>query len=192
MHSMSTNNNREIEARFLDINKKSLIERLIEIGAIDRGEQMLSEIIFYDMAGLWQHEGRYVRLRSVGGGMATLTYKRNTAQTIDSAFEVEFSVSDSTQAELFLENVGLKASRHQEKRRHTFLVDGITIDIDTWPGIPTYVEFEGPSEDKIRLVATRAGFAWSDAVFDDARKIIEERYNIPVGIMGWFTFDRRE
>ena len=68
----------------------------------------------------------------------------------------------------------------------------VTIDIDTWPKVPTYVELEGPSEERIKAVAQLLGFQWEDAVFDDARAVIENRYNIPVGTMRWFTFDRFE
>ena len=183
--------NREIEARFLDIDKQKLIEKLVALGAIDKGDRLLTEVIFYDADGAWHAERRFVRLRSVGDGV-TLTYKSNKAQTIDSAREVEFAVPDADLAEQFLVNIGLVAARHQEKRRHTFELNDVTIDIDTWPRVPTYAELEGPSEQSIKVVAGLLGFAWKDAVFDDARAVIENRYSIPVGTMRWFTFDRLE
>jgi adenylate cyclase, class 2 len=183
--------NTEIEARFLEIDKETLIERLITLDAADKGEILLSEVIFYDAAGTWQEEGRYTRLRSLGE-KTILTYKENKKQTIDSAKEIEFEVSDEQQALLLLETLGLKASRHQEKRRHTFTLNDVTVDIDTWPNIPTYVELEGPSEDSLRQVAQKLSLDWSTVVFDDARAIIQNRYNIPVSTLSWFTFDRCE
>ncbi len=66
------------------------------------------------------------------------------------------------------------------------------MDIDTWQKIPTYVELEGESEQVLKDIAQKLGFDWNNAVFDNARKIIEERYRIPVGNMQWFTFDRCE
>lgn len=182
---------KEIEARFLDIDKQKLIEKLVALGAVDKGDKLLTEVIFYDADGAWHAERRFVRLRSVDDSVK-LTYKSNKEQTIDSAREIEFAVPDADLAEQFLENVGLVAARHQEKRRHTFELEGVTIDIDTWPKIPTYVELEGSSEESIKAVARMLGFDWGDAVFDDARAVIEGRYNIPVGTMKWFTFDRFE
>lgn len=181
--------NTEIEARFLEIDKQALIDQLHATDAVDKGEVLLNEIIFYDNAGAW--ENRFVRLRS-SGSSTILTYKHNQHQTIDSATEIELSVSDAVKATLLLEAVGLAASRHQEKYRHTFVKDGVTIDIDTWPKIPPYVEFEGPSEKAIRKVAASLGFDWSKAVFDDARAIISKHYDIPVADLHWFTFDRCE
>jgi len=183
--------NKEIEARFLDIDKQNLTDRLTALGALDKGEVLLKEVIFYDQENKWSDQGRFVRIRS-SGGTTKLTYKHNKAQTIDSAHEIEFTVPDANLAEQFLENIGLVAFRHQEKRRHTFGLDGVTVDIDTWPKVPTYVELEGPSEEKIKSVVEAIGFNWEDAVFDDARAIIQNRYNIPVGTMRWFTFTKFE
>jgi len=66
------------------------------------------------------------------------------------------------------------------------------VEIDTWPKIPTYVELEGDSEQVLRDTAQKLGFDWADAVTDNPRKVIEERYHIPVGQMTWFTFGRFE
>lgn len=187
MHYM----NKEIEARFLDIDKQELTDKLTALGAIDRGDVSLTEVIFYDQENKWPDEGRFVRIRSTND-TTKLTYKSNKAQTVDSAREIEFAVPDANLAEQFLENIGLVAFRHQEKKRHTFELNDVTIDIDTWPKVPTYVELEGPSEEQIKLVAESLGFKWENAVFDDARAIIQDRYNIPMGTMRWFTFNKFE
>ena len=183
--------NKEIEARFLDIDKQKLVARLVSIGAVDKGDILLTEAIFYDKEGMWHSQNRFVRLRAAGGS-TTVTYKQNKEQTIDSAREIEFTVSDAEAVQQFLEVMGLMMSRTQEKRRHTFIKDGVTIDIDTWPKIPTYVELEGASEEAIRAVADLLDLDWNDAVFDDARAVLEQRYEIPVGKLRWFTFDRIE
>lgn len=182
---------KEIEVRFFDVDKEQLVKKLHEVGAEDKGEDFLSEIIFYDQDGEWSDAGRYVRLRT-RKGKTIMTYKHITHDAVDGANEVEFEVPDATIAEHFLTAVGLVAARYQEKRRHTFTLDGVTIDIDTWPRIPNYVELEGASEGELRKIAAKIGFDWNDAVFIDARKIIENVYHIPVGTMKWFTFDRFE
>ena len=35
------------------------------------------------------------------------------------------------------------------------MLDGVEVDIDTWPYIPSYVEFESDSEEKIRNVCKK-------------------------------------
>ncbi len=183
--------NKEIEVRFLEIDKKVLVERLLELGAKDLGEPMLEEIIFYDPEGKWKDQEKRVRIRK-SGHKIKLSYKETKEQTIDGTIEIELEVDNMKKAEMFLEKVGLVAFRHQQKKRHTFELDGVVVDIDTWPRIPTYVELEGPSEQIIKEVAKKLGLDWADAVFELPSHIIEDKYKIPVRSMKWFTFDRFE
>lgn len=188
---MSIMNNKEIEVRFLEIDKGDLVKKLKALGAEDRGETILQEIVFYDPELKMLTDRQFVRLRTAHG-KTMLTYKHHKERAVDGAIEIEFQVSDAKQAEVFLEKLGVLAYRHQEKKRHTLTLNGVTADIDTWPGIPTYVELEGPSEAALKSMAAKIGFDWKDAVFDDARAVIEEHYHVPVGKMHWFTFERQE
>jgi adenylate cyclase class 2 len=184
-------NYKEIEVRFLNIDKNNLLQKLFSLGAKDQGEKMLSEVIFYDQNLSWLDEKRFVRVRSNGEGIS-MTYKENKNQTIDSAFEIEFKVPDYQKAVDFLRKIGLNAYRFQEKKRHTFIIDDVTVDIDTWPKIPSYIELEGPSENSLKSLSHLLGLEWNNAVFLDAKGVIENIYKIPVGKMTYFTFDKFE
>lgn len=181
----------EIECRFLDIDKQSLIKKLIKHGAKDCGETTLDETIIYDSEFKWRDERRFIRLRKVNNE-TKLTYKNHSIHTVDGTYEIELEIDDHDKAELFLEKIGFIAFRKQQKRRHTFQLDGVTFDIDTWPRIPSYVELEGESEIDLKKVAKKVGLNWKDADFHDARWVIENIYKIPVGELRWFTFDRFE
>jgi adenylate cyclase, class 2 len=183
--------NREIEARFLEINKDDLVKKLRALGANDLGEILLREIIFYDRALAWRKDGQFIRLREAGGKV-TLAYKHHKHRTVDGTTEIELTVNDAEKAEAFLEIAGFVAYRHQEKRRHTFQLGDITIDIDTWPRVPTYVELEGSSEEVLKELAKKLDLDWNGAAFGAAGTIIENRYHIPVHDMRWFTFDKFE
>lgn len=181
----------EIEVRFLEIDKDALVARLHVADAEDRGEDMLEEVICYDKEHTWRAGGKkLVRVRARGDAVS-LTYKCQE-NTVDGTEEVELTVSDFDTAVTLLDRLGYPTYRRQQKVRHTFVLDGVVIDIDTWPRIPTYVELEGESEQALKDVAAKLGFDWGDVVTDNPRKVIEERYHIPVGSMKWFTFDRFE
>ncbi len=184
--------NKEIETRFLEIDKADLIRRLRELEAEDRGEILLKETIFYDPGRTWAETGRLVRLRQHGDREIRMTYKHRKADTIDGTYEAEFAITDAEEAHRFLEGIGLEAVRWQEKYRHTFVQDGVLVDIDTWPQVPSYVELEGPSEDKIKTVATLLGLEWAEAVFEGPRRVLKKRYGIALDELRWFTFDRME
>ncbi|MCR4274916.1 MAG: CYTH domain-containing protein [Candidatus Campbellbacteria bacterium] len=182
---------KEIECRFLEIDKDKLVKILLGLGAKDLGEVMLEETIIYDQALKWKEANRFVRIRKTGERVK-LSYKEHNAHAVDGAYEIEFDVSDYKKAELLFEKVGLVPYRHQQKKRHTLELDGVTFDIDTWPRIPTYVELEAENEGDLKKVVLKIGYDWKDAIFNNAAWVIEEKYGIPVRKLRWFTFDRME
>lgn len=183
---------KEIEVRFLEINKAQVVEKLRSLGAEDRGEHMLSEVIIYDKEYLWRDkERKHIRLRTYAG-KTYLSYKHHKDLSLEGTDEVEFEVSDPIAAEEFFVRLGYVPYRHQEKRRHTLVLDECVIDIDEWPRIPVYLEIEGASEVSIKQCAEKIGLDWSSVELRTPRQVIEEKYRIPVGLMRWFTFDRFE
>lgn len=182
----------EIEVRFLEIDKNALINKLISLGAEDFGEDLLSDTIYYDKALAWQEDGnKHVRLRQNKKG-AKVTYKNHFEHSATGTIEYEISVDNPDITHLLLEAVGLEAYRKQEKKRHSLKLDEVMFDIDTWPRMPTYVELEGPSEDALKIAAEKVGLSWEKVIFENPRTVIEKYYNIPVGHMKYFTFDRFE
>lgn len=161
---------KEIETRFLDINKEEFVKKLISLGAIDKGEEKLEEIIFYDKEMSWKGKGKYVRLRKIGDKIK-LTYKENVEQTVNSAREIEFEVSDLDKCSKFFDKVGLKSIRYLEKYRHTLELDDTTIDIDTRPKIPVYAEIEGPSVESLKKFCEKFGLDWEKRFDGDAREV---------------------
>lgn len=183
---------REIEVRFLNIDKEALIQKLEKVGAEDLGESMLDERIIYDEAFTWR-DGlhKILRLRTVDG-TTHLTYKHRTEITATGTEEIEFEVGNIDAAEALLQRLGYVAFRHQQKLRHTFRLGEVLIEIDTWPRVPAYVELEGPSEEALKETAKALGLNWDTVEMRSPRTVIEDVYNIPVGQMRWFTFDRFE
>jgi adenylate cyclase class 2 len=184
-------NTTEIECRFLEIDKEALLKKLRDLGAKDKGEVMLEEKVIYKTGEVWNHGNGFIRIRKSGDGIQ-MTYKEHRAATVDGAFEIEFGIDDYDKAELLLKTIGWGNSRAQQKLRHTFELDGVTIDIDTWPKIPPYVELEGESEEQLQKVAKKLGFDWKKVELHNARWVIENIYKIPVGTMKYFTFDKFE
>ena len=185
-------NTKEIECRFLEINKATLIKKLKKLGAKDKGERMLEETIIYDREFKWRDkEHKHVRIRK-DGKKVMLALKQFLSHTIDGTYELEFEIKDYEKAEVFFEKIGLVPFRHHQKKRHTFTFKGVIFDIDTWPKIPTYVELEGKSEKALRDAAKAVGLDWNKAEFHHPRWVIENIYKIPISKLRWFTFDRYE
>ncbi len=177
---------KEIETRFLDIDKDQLAQKLAALGAIDKGEEKLEEIIFHAADLSWVGKKKFVRLRKKKD-RTVLTYKENVGQTVDSAQEIELEVSDVGKCSEFLGKLGLQPIRRLEKYRHTFELDGVTIDIDTWPKIPPYVEIEGPSVESLKRVCGTLNMDWEKRFDGDAREVFR-RYDYDLDNITVITF----
>ena len=182
---------REIEAKFLEIDKNKLVSKLKELGAEDLGNLLLQETIFHNSDSKWDNDHQFIRLRNGHEGI-TMTYKHHQKQSVDGTEEIEIDVSDMDQAAKILKKIGLIPRRYQQKYRHKFVIDGVTVDIDTWPKVPTYVELDGPSEESLKNLAAKLELDWGKVVFEDARRTIENRYGVPIGNKTYFTFDKIE
>ena len=181
----------EIEVRFIEIDKNKLIKRLIEIGAKDLGEDLLRETIFYNEKEHWRDIGKFVRMRQTKKGIFVTFKEKSDLQSIE-VVELEFQTNTWNTTELFLQELGIQPARFQEKKRHTFKIEDVTIDIDTWPSVPSYVEIEGPSEKRLKEVAENLRLKWENVIFGGAAYVLSNFYNIPVKSLRYFTFGKIE
>ncbi len=188
---MASHSQKETEVKFLEIDKDSLVKKLVALGAKDKGEVMLEEVIIYDKDLKWLEEKKIVRLRK-SGDTIYMTFKHHNAMDKGESVEIELEISDLEAAASLFDAIGFVVYRRQQKKRHTLEWDGVTFDIDTWPRVPAYIEIEGKSLEALKKAATAIGLDWSKAVLKDARSVLEEVYHIPMGTMRWFTFDRFE
>lgn len=184
--------NIEIEARFINIDKEEMIQKLLQMGAVDDGEDHLEEIIFYDKENTWQYQvKKCIRLRKTSK-RSTMTFKNSSVASVDGTKEIEIVIDDMEKAKLILQEAGLVLYRQQEKKRHTFQLGEVTLDIDTWPSVPAYIEIEAPTAELVRQTAEKLGFDWNDAIFEAVHFMIEKNYGIPFPRLRYFMFDRIE
>ena len=135
----------EIEARLLDCNVDNFVNSLQKAGATFVGDWMQIRYC-YDFDPIKPNS--WIRLRT-NGEETTLTIKEISSSKIDGTKESEIVVSDFNETDLILNKLGYIARSKQENRRIRYMLNNVEIDIDFWPHIPTYVEFEAESEQQI-------------------------------------------
>ena len=138
----------EYEVRVLEINKDQLLKKLKNVGAEFCWDHLQRRYV-YDF--IPKIEGKWIRLRT-NGDRTTLTIKNIVSSEIDGTQELEVEVDDFEKTNLILNELGFVAKGYQENRRIQYLLDGVEIDIDSWPLIPTYLEIEGKSEEDVYKV----------------------------------------
>jgi adenylate cyclase, class 2 len=156
---------KEIEVKILEINVTDIQRRLTDLGAqkVFEGEIEWLQYDFPDKR-LFQNE-TFIRLRKKGD-QSELTFKKllNKDQAKVSE-ETEVVVSDFSAMQRILEALGLNIRRGYplKKTRISYILDGTHFEIDTLPGIPSYLEIEGASKEKIQEYVQALGFIADDA-----------------------------
>ena len=135
----------EYEIRVLEIDTKKMIKKLDELHAKKIFDSIQRRYV-YDFKP--KVDNKWIRLRT-NGIKTTLTIKNVATSNIDGTQELEIVVDDFDRCHLLLKELGYEARSYQENRRIQYDLNGVEIDIDTWPKIPTYMEVEGSSEDAV-------------------------------------------
>lgn len=135
----------EHELRVLEIDKNKIIKKLNELGA-KKVNDIFQKRYVYDFNPV--DPNKWIRLRT-DGNITTLTIKEIKSNTVDGTIETEIKVSDFETTNKMLEELGYKHKGYQENKRIKYNLNGIEIDLDTWPGIPTYLEVEANTNEEV-------------------------------------------
>lgn len=160
----------EYEVRILEIDKNKMKEKLEKAGAIFQWEHVQKRYV-YDF--IPKVEGKWIRLRT-NGVKTTLTIKNIVSSKIDGMQELEIEVSDFEKTNLILNDLGYTDKGYQENLRCQYLLNGVEIDIDQWPLIPTYMEIEGNSEEEVYKIIELLGIDKSKVTSKDVQSIYRD------------------
>lgn len=109
---------------------------------------------------------------------------KKESSSIQQMLENEIEVPDIDAANKLLEALGYSYKSYQEKRRVTYILNNHEIDIDTWPGIPTYFEIEGKNEDDLKEILQMLGYEIENTVSCTADEVYRK--------YGKSMFEKRE
>ena len=157
----------EYEVRVLEVNVDELKKRLSELGA-ELQWDLVQRRYVYDF--IPKVDSKWIRLRT-NGVKTTLTIKNLVSSRIDGTQELEIEVDNFERCHLILKELGYEAKGYQENRRCQYVLNGVEIDIDSWPLIPTYLEIEGPSEEAVYNTLELLGFNKDSATTRDVEGI---------------------
>ncbi len=167
----------EIEAKFININKKEIIAKLEKLGAQKVFDERLLRRCVYELPNT--SENAWARVRDEVDKV-TMTYKNILTNKVDGVKEIELIIDSFEKGRDFLKALGLKERAYQESKRIRYNIpsENVEFDIDTWPGLEPWIEIEAKSEDTVRKYTKRLGFNWEDAMFGSADLVYEKIYNV--------------
>ena len=138
--------NSEYEVRVLDIDVDGFIKQIEKLGAIYVNKYEQKRYI-YDFNP--KIDNKWIRLRT-DGFKTTLAIKEYQSTEIGGTKEIEIEVSDIEKTDEILNQLGYFKRSIQENKRIRYILNDVEIDIDTWPYLNTYVEFEGKNKKSVQ------------------------------------------
>lgn len=157
----------ELETRLLNVNTNDFIKKLNSANATFVGDWIQIRHC-YDFKPA--RPNGWIRLRT-NGTETTLTIKEISSSKIDGTKEAEIVVSDFNVCDEILNKLGYFARSKQENRRIRYMLNDVEIDIDMWPKIPDYVEFEAKNVKQIEDVCKVLGIEYDKLVTYDVETI---------------------
>ena len=159
--------NTEYEVRVLEVNVDDVRQKLEELKAKFEWDYIQRRYV-YDF--IPKQDNKWIRLRT-NGEKTTLTIKNLVTSKIDGTQELEIVVDDFDKTNMILKELGYEAKGYQENRRIQYTLNGVEVDIDSWPMIPTYLEIEGKSEEDVYKILELLGYKREDCTTRDVEGI---------------------
>lgn len=176
----------EYEVRVLEIDKENFEKKLEKLGAKKVADYNYRRRIYNFTP---ETPKKWIRLRT-DGNKTTLTIKKLENLEIDGTREMEIEVSNFDETDKMLNELGYKSHTYQENKRTRYLLNGVEIDIDSWPYIPTYVEIEGKSVEEVEKTIDLLEVDKSKVTSIDVQGVFKEFYNIEISNVPIVKFDK--
>lgn len=141
----------EFEAKALDIDPATITQHIEAAGGEHVADRTMRRYVYDIEPGT---PGRWIRLRDTGSEV-TLCVKEITSDAVDGTRETETGVGDFGTTHALLGQLGFTAKAYQENHRSSWLLDGVRLEIDSWPLIPPYLEIEGDDAEQVWTTAKR-------------------------------------
>ncbi|MDS1272689.1 class IV adenylate cyclase [Lipingzhangella sp. LS1_29] len=157
----------EYEAKILDIDPDPLIAQIQNNGGVEIGKRTQRRYV-YDIDP--NDQSRWIRLRDTGDD-ATLAIKEIDTDAIGGTRETEVTVSDIDTTNVLLSKLGYRPKAYQENHRHSFILNGACLEIDSWPLIPPYLEIEADTREDVVDIAKLLGYDETQLTGQNTTKI---------------------
>jgi len=163
----------EFEAKALEIDCTDIALRIAAAGGSHVADRTMRRFVYDIRPG---EQGRWIRLRDTGSEV-TLCVKEISGDAVDGTRETETTVGDFDTAHELLGRLGFVPKAYQENLRSSWLLDGVRLEIDSWPLIPPYLEIEGDDATQVWKTADRLALNREDLTSENTTAVYA-RYGI--------------
>jgi predicted adenylyl cyclase CyaB len=154
---------KEIEAKFLEIDKRAMEKKLLSFGAKKVFSGTIETVLFdFPDKRIW-NSGCLLRLRKKGN-LSELTFKKKlVGKKAKVAIEQETIVEDFSATIELLKGIGLVETEKFSKKRISFSFGKAHVELDKLDGVPWFLEIEAGNEKEIEKTAKKLGLSIGQA-----------------------------
>lgn len=133
----------ELEAKYRSRDNDKVEKALVELGARKLSDEVMEDLYFSHRARDFGASDEVLRIRRTEGGVE-LTYKgpRMRREDAKAREEITVQVGDGLAARRIIERLGFEQTYALRKRRTSYLLDKVRIDLDDVDGLGQFVELE--------------------------------------------------
>jgi len=157
-------NMKEIEIKILNIDVSDVIARLAELGAEKTYEGNVKVVYFDYPNHELRDDQKRLRLRDFGNRVELTFKKKISNKKTKIADEFEVNVSDFEEAHNICKGLGLQQCREYTKKRISYSLPGVTFELDTLNGCPTFLEIEADTQENVFSWVEKLGFKKEEAL----------------------------
>lgn len=151
---------KELEVKFHISSLAEMERRLVDAGATLLQPRMHEFNLRFDSPnGVLGQAHCMLRLRRDSSSHMTFKGPSTTLGGVLARQEIEFDVSNFTQAQKLIEALGFGSKFMYEKYRTTYGMNGLKVTLDEMP-YGNFIEIEGTEPEPIQAAAKELGLAW--------------------------------
>lgn len=177
---------KEIEAKFIGIDKVYVRERLSALGfKLKKHETLMRRKAFHFANDVEQGRKRWARVRDEGDKIVMTVKEILKENDIDSVLESEVVIDSFEQGAFLLKALGMGETAYQENYREIWTVydneskSEVEVVIDSWPHIKPYIEIEGKDTEVVSRCANLLGYDMKNALYGAVDTVYEAEHGIP-------------
>ncbi len=170
----------EIETKVLEVNIKEISQKIENLGA-EKIQDISLIVDWFSITDVSKdNHPWFLRIRSYSTGKVEVTWKAKSEILGVSRKhkEINITVNSHENMKSLFEEVGLVLYAHQEKKRISWKLGEVQFDLDTYPGMQSYLEIEAGSEEQIQEVIKKLDLLSHETWNDGERTLIENKYRL--------------
>jgi adenylate cyclase class 2 len=177
----------EVETKILGVDAESIAAKLAALGAEKILDTKYSVDWFRTKNSKEGDDDWYLRIRTTSDGKSELTWKGQSTVLGASRThkEINIQLDDPEKIKDLLSEIGLEKYAHQDKNRISWALKDWRFDLDTYPGMPPYLEIEGKDEEHIQEAITLLGLQSNKKNAGGERLLIQNEYGLDWYNMFW-------